>query len=67
MSAECRAPHCWSEYGTPCGSCPLEGELRERGRELAAACRAGVLPVSVIEALNRGRAKLGWPLIPVGL
>lgn len=18
----CRAPHCWSEYGTPCGSCP---------------------------------------------
>ena len=20
----CRAPHCWSEYGTPCGTCPVE-------------------------------------------
>ena len=20
----CRAPHCWSEYGTPCGDCPSE-------------------------------------------
>lgn len=19
---QCRAPHCWSEYGTPCASCP---------------------------------------------
>ena len=19
----CRAPHCWSEYGTPCGTCPV--------------------------------------------
>ncbi len=19
----CRAPHCFSEYGTPCGSCPV--------------------------------------------
>ena len=22
--AECRAPHCWSEYGTPCATCPKE-------------------------------------------
>ena len=20
---ECRAPHCWYEYGTPCGTCPV--------------------------------------------
>ena len=20
----CRAPHCFSEYGTPCGTCPAE-------------------------------------------
>lgn len=20
----CHAPHCWSEYGTPCGTCPYE-------------------------------------------
>lgn len=20
----CRAPHCWSEYGTPCGDCSME-------------------------------------------
>jgi hypothetical protein len=20
----CRAPHCFSEYGTPCGTCPVE-------------------------------------------
>ena len=22
----CRAPHCWSEYGTPCGTCPAGAE-----------------------------------------
>lgn len=21
---QCRAPHCWSEYGTPCATCPKE-------------------------------------------
>ena len=25
----CCAPHCWSEYGTPCGDCPADAE-RER-------------------------------------
>jgi hypothetical protein len=22
----CCAPHCWSEYGTPCGDCPADAE-----------------------------------------
>ena len=24
VSEHCRAPHCWSEYGTPCGTCPVD-------------------------------------------
>lgn len=26
---ECRAPHCWHEYGTPCGTCPAASPDRE--------------------------------------
>lgn len=29
----CRAPHCWSEYGTPCGTCPVEKSETPADRE----------------------------------
>ena len=27
----CRAPHCWSEYGTPCGTCPVLAASADKG------------------------------------
>ena len=27
----CRAPHCFSEYGTPCGTCPALAASADKG------------------------------------
>jgi hypothetical protein len=44
----CRAPHCWSEYGTPCGDCPLIERraqfVYEGARLQAIAVAAPVVP-----------------------
>ena len=29
----CRAPHCWSEYGTPCGTCPAVPPVSDEPKE----------------------------------
>ena len=47
--SECRAPHCWSEYGTPCGDCPVLIERRaifvyEGARLQALAVNAPIIP-----------------------
>lgn len=51
----CRAPHCWSEYGTICGTCPLNNGV-------AAAVSWTYLPANrAVEALLRIRRALKEP------
>ncbi len=45
---DCRAPHCWNEYGTPCGSCPVTESraifVYEAARLQAIAMDAPIVP-----------------------
>lgn len=44
----CRAPHCWSEYGTPCAGCPITERraqfVYEGARLQAIAVAAPIVP-----------------------